>query len=66
MASCSSITVISTSSGAVPEADLVCAGSVLDALPQTGFQGIVAGAGKLKGSTHTDLYHATVLGLRAH
>lgn len=46
------------------EADLVCAGSILDVLPQTGFQGIVAGSGKLKSSTKIDLYHAAVLGLR--
>jgi hypothetical protein len=45
-------------------ADLVVAGSVLDVLPQKGWTGIVAGAGKLKASTKTDLTQAHVLGVR--
>lgn len=44
--------------------NMVGAGSVLDVLPQTGFQGVVAGSGKLQATTHTDLRYAKVLGVR--
>ena len=46
------------------EAEIVTVGSVLDVLPQHGWTGIVAGAGKLLATTVTDLTAATVLGLR--
>ncbi len=49
---------------APPEnADLVCAGSVLDVLP-LGWTGVVAGSGVLHEHTRIDLRHATILGLR--
>ncbi len=44
-------------------ADLVCAGSVLDVLPH-GWTGVVAGSGVLHEHTRIDLRHATILGLR--
>jgi pyruvyltransferase len=45
------------------DADLVCVGSILEALPP-GWDGIVAGAGKLKESSNINLTMATVLGVR--
>jgi len=46
------------------DADIVCCGSVLDALPRSGWTGIIAGSGQLQESTITDLTDATVLGVR--
>ena len=50
----------------VADADLICCGSVIDHLPRTGWTGTIAGAGQLQESTTTDLFDATVLGLRGH
>lgn len=47
-------------------AEIVSTGSILDVLPQIGWQGIVAGSGKLQSTTCPDLIDATVLGLRGH
>lgn len=53
-----------TTTYATPSAsEIVVAGSVLDVIPD-GWQGIVAGAGKLHERTKTDLRDALVLGLR--
>ena len=46
-----------------PDAQIVSTGSVLDVIPD-GWHGIVAGSGKLKRETQTDLTNAKVLGLR--
>lgn len=45
-------------------AQIITVGSVIDVLPQTGWTGVVAGAGKLLATTTTDLTQATVVGLR--
>ncbi len=46
------------------DADIVSCGSVLDALPRSGWSGVVAGSGQLQKTTTTDLTDATVLGVR--
>lgn len=46
------------------EAEIVTVGSILDVLPQAGWTGVVAGAGKLLSTTTTDLTQANVIGLR--
>src|ERR1035437_780280 len=45
-------------------ADIVSTGSGLAMLPESGWNGIVAGSGKLLAEKSTDLTNATVLGLR--
>lgn len=47
-------------------ADIICTGSVLDVMPRSDWDGIVAGSGQLHADTSTDLTNATVLGLRGH
>lgn len=47
------------------EADIVCAGSVIDVLPD-GWDGIVAGAGKLHEGVTPNLSKASVLGVRGY
>lgn len=48
------------------QAEVISTGSVIDAMPQSGWGGIVAGSGQLNEATRCNLRKATVLGLRGH
>lgn len=46
------------------DADIICSGSIIDALPTMGWDGYIVGAGLLREYAWVDLHYATVLGVR--